>query len=216
MNRIAMMLAASFPNATYLGLPLLERIMGANGRSIAVQYDLFACTPLLLTVGVAVAQRFGHGGGAESVPRELLRVPPLWAAVLALGLNATGTAPPAALLELLRMLGGPVIPLMLLVVGMALRDGLAQHRYLPAALPVVALQLAIMPLVVWGTALLLGLRGEALLGTVLEAAMPSMALGVVLCDRYGLNAGVYAAAMTLTTLVSLATLPLWHAWLAVV
>jgi len=208
----AMMLAASFPNATYLGLPLLERILGAPGRSIAIQYDLFACTPLLLTVGVVVAQRFGRGTTNSSVWGGVLRVPPLWAAALAAGLNATGVSPPPALLELLHMLGAPVIPLMLLVVGMALRDGLGQHRYLPAALAVVVLQLAIMPLVVWGVAAGLGLDGERLLGTVLEAAMPSMALGVVLCDRYGLDSGVYAAALTLTTALSLATLPLWHGW----
>lgn len=209
----AMMLAASFPNATYLGLPLLERTLGPMGRSIAVQYDLFACTPLLLTVGVAVAERFGRGASGTPVWRGLLQVPPLWAAALGGGLNAAGVPAPEGVLELLRMLGAPVIPLMLLVVGMALRDGLGQRRHLPAAVPVLALQLAVMPLVVWGSAVLLGLEGPRLVGTVLEGAMPSMALGVVLCDRYGLDAGVYAAAMTLTTVASLVTLPLWYEWL---
>jgi len=40
-----------------------------------------------------------------------------------------------------------------------------------------------------------------------------MALGIALCDRYGLNSGVYAAAVTLTTLLSLLTLPLWYSFL---
>ena len=40
-----------------------------------------------------------------------------------------------------------------------------------------------------------------------------MALGVVLCDRYGLNTGIYAAAVTATTLLSLITLPMWHGWM---
>jgi predicted permease len=39
--------------------------------------------------------------------------------------------------------------------------------------------------------------------------MPSMVIGIVLCDRYGLDTGLYAAAVTLTTLVSLITLPMW-------
>lgn len=53
-TRGAAMLAAAFPNATYLGLPVLEATLGKEARSIAIQYDLFACTPLLLTVGVWV------------------------------------------------------------------------------------------------------------------------------------------------------------------
>jgi hypothetical protein len=36
---------------------------------------------------------------------------------------------------------------------------------------------------------------------------------VVLCDRYGLNAGIYAAAVTATTLLSIGTLPLWYSLL---
>jgi hypothetical protein len=48
-----------------------------------------------------------------------------------------------------------------------------------------------------------------LTGTVIEAAMPSMVLGLVFCDRYGLDTALYAAAVTLTTLLSLLTLPLW-------
>jgi predicted permease len=51
------------------------------------------------------------------------------------------------------------------------------------------------------------------MGTVLEAAMPAMVLGIVFCDRFGLDTGLYAAAVTLTTALSLVTLPLWFALL---
>ena len=88
-----------------------------------------------------------------------------------------------------------VVPLMLLAVGMALREGFAQWRDAGRVLPVPVIQLLLMPLLVWGVATLLGLDGHALTGTVLEAAMPTMALGVVFCDRYGLNAGQFATAM---------------------
>jgi predicted permease len=47
----------------------------------------------------------------------------------------------------------------------------------------------------------------------MEAAMPSMVIGIVLCDRYGLDTGLYAAAVTLTTLLSLFTLPVWSGML---
>ena len=53
----AIILAVAFPNATYLGLPVLEATFGDWGRSVAIQYDLFACTPILFTVGILIA---GH------------------------------------------------------------------------------------------------------------------------------------------------------------
>ena len=69
-----------------------------------------------------------------------------------------------------------------------------------------------MPLLVWGATSLLGLHGELRTAVVLEAAMPSMVLGVVLCDRYGLDTGLYATVVTISTALSLFTLPLWYQW----
>ncbi|HKJ87369.1 MAG TPA: AEC family transporter, partial [Gammaproteobacteria bacterium] len=59
---------------------------------------------------------------------------------------------------------------------------------------------------------LVGLEGETLVAVTLEAAMPSMVLGIVICDRYGLDSGLYAMAVTLTTAAGLVTLPLWFEW----
>ena len=58
----AVVLAASFPNATYLGLPVLVALFGDWASSVAIQYDLFASTPLLFTVGVLLAQAMGQTG----------------------------------------------------------------------------------------------------------------------------------------------------------
>ena len=43
--------------------------------------------------------------------------------------------------------------------------------------------------------------------------MPSMVLGIVLCERYGLDTVRYAQAVTVTTLISMLTLPAWFALL---
>jgi hypothetical protein len=41
-----------------------------------------------------------------------------------------------------------------------------------------------------------------------------MVLGIVFCDRYNLDVGLYAAAVTASTALSMLTLPLWYGWLA--
>lgn len=205
-------LASAWPNATYLGLPVLEQTLGAWARPVAISYDLFACTPLLFTLGILIAARFGNTERRENPLALLARVPPFWAAIGAATLNLAGAPMPEWLGGVLGLMAAPVVPLMLLAIGMALRQGLTEWRRLPVVLPVIAIQLFLMPLLVWGAAAGLGLGGEWRLAVVLEAAMPSMMLGVVIADRYGLNTGVYAAALSATTLLSLLTLPLWHVW----
>jgi predicted permease len=205
----AVILAASFPNVTYMGLPVLESLFGEAGRSIAIQYDLFACTPLLLTIGILIARIYGRQDNATPLWQSLLRVPPLWAALTGVMLNLSGIGLPVALDKWLEMLAAGVIPLMLFSLGLSLRWDTIDRSSLPTLIPIVILQMFISPLIVWVTAQAVGLDGMIFMGTVIEAAMPSMVIGIVLCDRYGLDTGLYAAAVTLTTLVSLFTLPMW-------
>lgn len=209
----ALFLAAAFPNVTYLGLPVLEKTFGPWARSIAIQYDLFACTPLLLTAGILIARLHGNSNERDNPFFALLKVPPLWAALAAVILNLLDIPLPQGLQGFLQTLANGVVPLMLIALGMALSWDSRQLQRLPLVVPVLVIQLFLMPLVAWGLAALLGLHGELRTAVVLEAAMPSMVLGVVLCDRYGLDTGLYATVVTASTALSLLTLPLWFHWM---
>ncbi|KPK10773.1 MAG: hypothetical protein AMJ68_08160 [Acidithiobacillales bacterium SG8_45] len=205
----ALMLAAAFPNVTYLGLPVLEKTLGPWARSVAIQFDMFAATPMLLVVGVAVARRFGDKQGGSSAIQELVRVPPLWAALLAVILNLADVPSPKVISDTLNLLGASVVTLMLFSVGLALRWEKTIFRSLTAVLPVALIRLLLMPVLAVLLTQAVGIRGDLQIAVVLEAAMPTMVIGIVICDRYGLNGNVFAAAVTLTTLLSLVTLPLW-------
>jgi hypothetical protein len=76
-----MILAAGFPNVTYLGLPVLEQTFGSWARSVVIQMDLFAASPLLFTLGIVVARHYGNGKSAKSESVwPYLNTPPFWAA----------------------------------------------------------------------------------------------------------------------------------------
>lgn len=204
----ALVLAAGFPNATYMGLPLLQSLFGENGRATTLQYDLYACTPLVFSVGMWLAARYG-GGPRPRALRQLLKVPPLWAALLGLMLNIYEVPAHPSLMGLLELLGQPVIPLMLLSAGMALAPGLKHLWRSPSLIPALAIQLLAMPALVWWVASGLNLQGEVFAGVVLEAALPSMAMGIVISDRFKLDTERYAATLTASTLLSALTLPMW-------
>lgn len=208
----ALLLAAAFGNVTYLGLPVLDSAFGPWARSVAIEYDLFACTPLLLTVGILIARSHGQAGDGDHPFKELVTVPALWAALVAVGLNAADAPIPEPLDDALARLAGGVVPLMLIAIGLALEWPKDWAERLPAVLPVLCIRFGWAPLVVWGAAAGLGLTGDLLGAVVLEAAMPSMVLGVVLCDRYGLDTPLYAMAVTLSTAASAAMLPAWYAF----
>jgi predicted permease len=209
----AIILAVAFPNVTYMGLPVMEATFGAWARSVAIQYDLFACTPLLFTLGILIAGRLGKADKQRSPLSELLRIPALWAAAVAVLLNILGVPLPSLIKGWLQLLDRGVVPLMLFSIGLSLEWQQTRLNQLPRLLPLIALRLFIVPLIVLGVVALLGLTGEWRAAIVMEAAMPSMVLGIVICDRFNLDVSLYASAVTITTLLSLFTLPLWYRWL---
>lgn len=209
----ALLLAASFPNSTYLGLPVLDQVIGPQTRATVLQYDLFACTPILLSLGIILAQHYSDSDNKVNPLRELIKIPPLWAVTLGISLNLMGIEQPHFLSASLSLLAGGVVPLMLIVLGMSIRWHSLQLKFIKLLLPIVLISLIIVPMAVFGMSHLIGLQAETILTVSLIAAMPTMVFGIVICERYQLDSELYAAAVTLTTICSLVTLPLWFQFL---
>lgn len=220
-----LILVAAFPNATYMGLPVLTSLFGEQAQGIALQFDLFACLPLLLTLGIGMAKHYGSPYAClqESGPDlsntnktqhdkafSLFRLPPIWAAALAVGLNLSATPIPHILDVILSLVGGLVIPLMLFAIGLSLKWRDINRGALKLLAPFVVLQIVMMPLLVWPLGFILGLTGKTLAATVIEGAMPVMLLGIVITDRFNLDRSLYASAVTITTIGSLILIPGWY------
>lgn len=206
----AVILASAFPNVTYLGLPVLEEAFGAWARSVVIQIDLFATAPLVFTIGVAIARHFGSS--QDEKRRSWLgffNTPPFWAALLAVIFNLNNIPAPVWLAGLLEKLSAAVAPLMIFSLGLALSWRAIRLRNLPYILPVVALKLMLLPWVAQHIADGVQLRQQFKAAAVMDLAMPSMLLGIVFCDRYRLDSALYATAVTITTGLSLISLPFW-------
>ncbi len=208
----AVILASAFPNVTYLGLPVLEQTYGSWSRSVVIQLDLFAATPLVFTVGIMLARHYGEDT-CEDKPKSrlaFLNAPPFWAAFLAIILNLNQIAAPEWMTGLLQKCSAAVAPLMIFSLGMALSWRAVRFRNLPYIIPVVLIKLLLMP---WGAMYLAGffnMVAQNKAAAVLDIAMPSMILGIVFCDRYKLDSSLYATAVSITTALSLISLPFWY------
>ncbi len=207
----AIILVTAFPNVTYLGLPVLEETFGHWARSVAIQIDLFATAPFLFTAGIMTARHFGEDHSQKHKPIWLnLNAPPFWAALLAVILNMNQIAAPEWLLGVLQKLSASVVPIMLFSLGLALSWQSITLRNLPYALPIILIKLFLMPWFALQVSVFSTLDEAHKAAAVLEMAMPSMVLGIVFCDRYRLDSALYAMAVTLTTVLSMITLPFWY------
>ncbi len=210
-NRVtgALLLAAAFGNFSYLGLPVLSQAFGSWSQMVAIQFDLLAGTPLLFTIGIMLARHYGSSSSGSHPLLALFQVPAFWAAIAGLLLSAGQISMPVWLDQSLALLAAAVVPLMLLSVGMALRWQSGWTSRIPVLFPVIMIQLLLMPLIAWASSIGVGLPDRLLGPAVIEGAMPTMVLGLVICDRFKLDVAIYAEAVTVTTLLSLLTLPLW-------
>jgi malate permease and related proteins len=207
----AVILAASFPNVTYLGLPVLEQTFGLWARSVAIQLDLFAAGPIVFTIGIMIARYYGHNEDDEHKPvLAFLNAPPFWAAAAAVLVNVYTVPFPNWFDGVLQRLSDGVVPLMLFSLGLALSWKALAWRNVPYVLPVIIVKMCLMPWFALWLADRLVFSGEEKMAAILEMAMPSMVLGIVFCDRYRLDSEMYAMAVTVTTVLSLVTLPFWY------
>jgi predicted permease len=205
----AMLLGAAWSNATYLGLPTVAAIFGEEYARIPILYDLLAITPLLLTVGAGIGALYGESdekSDLKSALFSILKLPPLWAAFAGVLLNALHIPVPQAFLSACKIAGSAVAPVMIFSVGLALQ--FSAPKTLVWIAPAVLLKLGFAPLIAYFVAQALSLSGNSLSATILESAMPTMVLTMVISDKFKLDSQALAQTIAVTTVLSLITIPI--------
>ncbi len=202
-----MIIAASFGNVTFLGLPVITEVLGQGRGYVAVLFDLLSHTPLLLTLGAFIATRYGSGKEvslAGSI-RRVVMLPPLWGVAAGIAVRLGGVSVPPVLLDTASLMGRAVIPIMTFTVGLAL--DFSEMKRVPAAVPALAIKLFLAPLAAWWAGSRLGLAGDTLKAVTIEGAMPVMVVSLVLADEFELDVPLTAACIAVSTVALFFTMP---------
>jgi predicted permease len=154
-----MILAASFGNVTYLGLPVITEMLGAQHGYVAILYDLLAATPILLTIGVfiAAAVRQRLPGIVRRGYQARAQAPPLWGVAAGMAVSTLAASRFKGVLETAGLIGKTVIPIMTFTVGLALdfKDlGVCQSQF-----SALVLKLGAAPVLAWWVGSQLGITG---------------------------------------------------------
>ena len=203
-----LVISAAFGNVTYLGLPVLTGLYGPGAAKYALFYDLLATTPVLWLAGASLASHYGENRKVnmqESI-MAVISLPPIWGIACGIALASAGIPLPAFFLKTLDMLGSLVVPLMIFSIGLALTLPRVSHAY--AIIPAVVIKMVLSPLISFMTGRTLGLQGQALSSTLLEGAMPTMVLSLLIASRFKLDISLSAFIIVVTTALSFVTLPI--------
>jgi predicted permease len=190
--------ALTLGNTGNLGLPLCLFAFGEQGLGLAVAIYVtksvlqFTCVPLLQT--------------RVSIVRTVLTTPIIYGAVAGLAVLLLEVPIPTWLGSTIGVLGGLLIPLMLMALGNTI--GSLRARNLPRALGLGTARLVIAFGVAVGVSELLGLTGVAQGVLVLQGAMPAAVFSYLFAARYERDAEDIAGIVLVSTLLGAALLPL--------
>ncbi len=198
-------LVATFPNAGFMGVPLLVGLLGepAAGPLIgAILVDLVLTSSLCLAIAqiapnAAGTQANGLFAALGRALRGAASNPLPWAFALGAAVEASSLALPEPLLQIVKMLGDAATPVALFTIGAVLwraRQHSTNATPLSGYLPLALVKLLVHPLLILCFGVIASAVGIAvspfgLLVLVLTAALPSASNVTILAERYGADSG---------------------------
>lgn len=198
----AVVLLVLLPNAGNFGLSANLFSFGEAGLAQASVFFLTSSV-LTFTLGVVVAS-LGRSGPRETLV-GMLRVPAIWAVLLALVVARAGGELPVAVDRTVELLAQATIPVFLVLLGMQLYGKGLARPWAPVALATVMRLVggAAVGLLLAGG---FGLTDVARQAAVLQSAMPSAVINIVLATEYDVEPALVTSAVIASTLLCPLTL----------
>lgn len=203
-TRWSIILPSAMLNSGFLGYPISLGIFGTDGLIRAIFYDTGS---IIVFIMFGIILIFIFGGRYQDIVKIALIFPPLWGIILGLMANYLSLPLDFIIEDVMKYLAGAAIPLIMISLGLSLEFKGIKENFESAAM-VSVVRLILSPVLAFLIVLILGISGLERSVTILEAAMPSAMLSVVLAIKYNLNVKLTASCVFLSTILSLLTLPI--------
>ena len=191
-------------NTAFMGYPVNLGVYGHPGFLRSIFCDL-ATTCMFLLLSFVLVLKFG--GTVKRAFREILLFPPLWAVVLGILFNLLIIPIVPVLDKTVNYLADGAIPLIMISLGLSIElGGLARSKAMVIFTSIV--KLGVFPLIALIVVSLLGLTGLQHDVGIIEAAMPSGMLSLLLAITYKLDYELTSDCILINTVISLITLPI--------
>ena len=212
-------ISSVFGNTVQVGIPIAAALFGEAGLAIHLAivslHALVLLTLVTALVELDLARSNYDLGRAHllktlaSTARNTIIHPVVLPVLIGLSWNALGLPIPAVADEILQTLGSAVVPLCLVLIGMALAyygvQGAARAAVVLSFLKLLVLPALVLGIAHWG----FGLAGMPLTVIVMMAALPIGSNALIFAQRYHTIEAEVTAATVFSTLAFVATAPLW-------
>ena len=190
-------------NTAFMGYPVTLGIYGQEGFLRAIFCDM-ATLCIFLILSFVLILKFG--GTIKTAVKKIAFFPPLWAVVLGLCFNWLNIPIGSVLDYTVNYLGQGAIPLIMVTLGLSI-DFSALSRSKSMIVFTSVMKLAFFPIVAFLIVNYLGLVNLEYHVAIVEAAMPSGMMSLLLAITYKLDYELTSDCILINTVISLITLP---------
>ena len=205
-------MAASMTNTGFVALPVLQAIYGQHAvlpaaiATVFVAVVMFPIAVVLLELG----QQDAHGSRTAPMVtvKHVVLNPLVISTLIGMLLSVLGLRMPGPVTAYLGIMADALTPCALFAIGLGLSiDGLRANVGRASLLS--AVKLVIMPVIVYGLSVWLGLDPLYTIAAVICAAVPTAKTVYILAGEYHCEEMMVASTVSMTTLLSVITLVIW-------
>jgi predicted permease len=200
-------MAAAMTNTGFVALPILHAIYGQPAVLPAAVATVFVAA-VMFPITVILLERDADARGparSAGLVKQILLNPMVLSTLIGLVWAITGLPIPATVAAYLNMIAAALTPCALFAIGLGLSvEGLRSN--LGTSFALAAVKLLVMPLIVYGLCLITGLNPLYTVAAVICAAVPTAKTVYVLAHEHKVEEKLVAATVSVTTMLSVATL----------
>ena len=202
-----MTFAVGSANCAFFGIPIIEAVMGDTASELIIYTTAYAMVmnPLGWTAGSAIISK----SKKYISVKKLFINPCMISTILALPLFIFSISLPSQLMNMITILGKATSPISMIIIGMRLATSEAKEVFGNIKIYLTsAVKLVVMPLVAFGLVYFLPLPPEAKQTFYIICACPTASIVLNFSEIIGKGQKEAAASVLLSTLLSIASLPL--------
>jgi predicted permease len=205
-------MTAAMTNTGFVALPILHAVYGQPAVLPAAVATVFVAA-VLFPITVILLESDKHSVREPSdrpagLLKQILLNPMVLSTLIGLAWAVAGLPMPAAVAAYLNIIAAALTPCALFAIGLGLSvEGLRAH--FTASVGLAAVKLLVLPLIVYGLCIVSGLKPLYTIAAVVCAAVPTAKTMYVLAHEYKVEEPLVAATISITTMLSVATLLGW-------
>ena len=193
---------AVFSNCGYMSLPLQEAMLGETGVFYGATY-IAVFQIMLWTYGVIVMS-----GSVKNISvKKIFINPGVLSTALGIVLYVFSVSIPFTVLEPIKYLAALNTPIPMVIVGYYLAQASLRLKGVSAYVSLV-LRLIASPIIMIAILLCLGISGDIAIACTIAASAPVAAATTMFCEKFGGDTTLSATFVSVTTILSIITMPL--------